>query len=60
MPGRSGGGILQAYVETPEMAERGLFRRGLRLIVSYVRMHPGPFLISVAGAVVFALAPRSA
>jgi ABC-type multidrug transport system fused ATPase/permease subunit len=34
----------------------GLFGRGLRLIVSYVRMHPGPFLISVAGAVLFAFA----
>ena len=32
----------------------GLFGRGLRLIVSYVRMHPKPFLISVAGAVLFA------
>jgi ABC-type multidrug transport system fused ATPase/permease subunit len=37
---------------TPE----GLFGRGLRLIASYVRMHPGPFLISVAGAVLFAFA----
>jgi ATP-binding cassette subfamily B protein len=34
----------------------GLFGRGLRLIVSYVRMHPGPFLVSVAGAIVFAFA----
>jgi ABC-type multidrug transport system fused ATPase/permease subunit len=34
----------------------GLFGRGLRLIVSYVRMHPGPFLVSVAGAVLFAFA----
>jgi ATP-binding cassette subfamily B protein len=37
-------------------APEGLFGRGLRLIVSYVRMHPGPFLISVAGAVLFAFA----
>ena len=37
---------------TPE----GLFGRGLRLIVSYVRMHPGPFSVSVAGAVLFAFA----
>ena len=29
------------------MAERGLFLRGLRLVVSYVKTHPGPFLISV-------------
>jgi ATP-binding cassette, subfamily B, bacterial len=33
----------------------GLFGRGLRLIVSYVRMHPGPFAASVAGAVLFAV-----
>ncbi|MBA3738090.1 MAG: hypothetical protein H0W97_05950, partial [Actinobacteria bacterium] len=34
----------------------GLFGRGLRLIVSYVRMHPGPFFVSVTGAIVFAFA----
>jgi ABC-type multidrug transport system fused ATPase/permease subunit len=39
-----------------QAAPQGLFGRGLRLIVSYVRMHPGPFLISVAGAVLFAFA----
>jgi ATP-binding cassette subfamily B protein len=33
-----------------------IFRRGFRLIVSYVRMHPKPFVASVAGAVVFAFA----
>jgi ABC-type multidrug transport system fused ATPase/permease subunit len=32
----------------------GLFGRGLRLIASYVRMHPGPFAASVTGAVLFA------
>jgi len=32
------------------MAERGLFLRGLRLVVSYVRTHPAPFLIAVAGS----------
>ena len=35
-------------------APEGLFGRGLRLILLYVRMHPRPFLISVAGAVLFA------
>jgi ATP-binding cassette, subfamily B, bacterial len=35
-------------------APEGIFGRGLRLIVSYVRMHPGPFAASVAGAVLFA------
>jgi ABC-type multidrug transport system fused ATPase/permease subunit len=44
----------------PESLDRaasdGLFGRGLRLIASYVRMHPGPFLVSVTGAVLFAFA----
>ncbi len=39
-----------------EAPPEGLFGRGLRLIWSYVRMHPGPFLISVAGSVLFAFA----
>lgn len=56
MPGKRGGGILQAYVETPEMAERGLFLRGMRLVASYVKVHPAPFLISLTGAFLFALA----
>jgi ABC-type multidrug transport system fused ATPase/permease subunit len=33
-----------------------LFSRGVRLIWSYIRTHPKPFAISVAGAFVFALA----
>jgi ABC-type multidrug transport system fused ATPase/permease subunit len=37
-------------------APEGLFGRGFRLIASYVRMHPRPFLISVVGAIVFAFA----
>jgi ATP-binding cassette, subfamily B, bacterial len=39
-----------------EPPPEGLFGRGLRLIWSYIRMHPGPFMISVAGAVLFAFA----
>ena len=39
-----------------DVAPEGLFGRGLRLIWSYIRMHPGPFSISVAGAVLFAFA----
>lgn len=35
---------------------RGLFTRGLRLVVSYIRAHPRPFLASVAGALLFAVA----
>jgi ABC-type multidrug transport system fused ATPase/permease subunit len=42
--------------EAAHAAPEGLFGRGLRLIVSYVRMHPRPFLVSVAGAVLFAFA----
>jgi ATP-binding cassette subfamily B protein len=34
---------------------RGLFRRGLGQIVSHVQMHPRPFLMSVLGALLFAL-----
>ena len=40
----------------PEVTPEGLFGRGLRLILSYIRMHPGPFSVSVAGAVLFAFA----
>jgi ABC-type multidrug transport system fused ATPase/permease subunit len=39
-----------------DVAPEELFRRGLRLIESYIRMHPGPFMVSVAGAVLFAFA----
>ncbi|MEP6973027.1 MAG: ABC transporter ATP-binding protein [Actinomycetota bacterium] len=38
------------------MAERGLFLRGTRLVLSYVKEHPAPFLISLVGALLFALA----
>jgi ATP-binding cassette subfamily B protein len=36
--------------------DRAIFRRGMRLVGSYVRMHPKPFAASVAGAVLFAFA----
>jgi ATP-binding cassette subfamily B protein len=36
--------------------DRAIFRRGMRLVWSYVRMHPKPFAASVAGAVLFAFA----
>ena len=42
--------------ERDRLDARGLFGRGLRLIVSYIRMHPKPFAISVAGAFLFAAA----
>jgi ATP-binding cassette, subfamily B, bacterial len=37
------------------IGSRGLFRRGLGQIASHVRMHPRPFLMSVLGALLFAL-----
>ncbi|MFN2489482.1 MAG: ABC transporter transmembrane domain-containing protein [Actinomycetota bacterium] len=37
-----------------DIAGRGLFLRGLRVIWSYVLTHPGPFSISVVGATVYA------
>jgi ATP-binding cassette, subfamily B, bacterial len=36
--------------------DRAIFRRGMRLVGSYVRMHPKPFAASVAGSVLFAVA----
>jgi ABC-type multidrug transport system fused ATPase/permease subunit len=36
--------------------DRAIFSRGMRLVVSYVRMHPKPFAAAVTGAVVFAFA----
>jgi ATP-binding cassette, subfamily B, bacterial len=41
---------------TTSAGDREIFRRGMRLIASYIRMHPKPFAASVAGAVVFAAA----
>ncbi len=38
------------------MVDRAIFRRGMRLVGSYIRMHPKPFAASVAGAVLFAFA----
>ena len=34
---------------------RDLFGRGVRLVVSYIRMHPRPFAIAVIGAFLFAI-----
>jgi ATP-binding cassette subfamily B protein len=38
-----------------ELDPRVLFRRGLRLIASYIRMHPRPFATAVVGAFLFAV-----
>ena len=34
---------------------RDLFGRGVRLVVSYIRMHPRPFAIAVFGAFLYAI-----
>ena len=36
--------------------DRAIFRRGMRLVASYVRMHPKPFTAALIGAVSFAVA----
>jgi ABC-type multidrug transport system fused ATPase/permease subunit len=36
-------------------ASRGMFLRGMRLVASYVRTHPGPFSVSLFGALLFAI-----
>jgi ATP-binding cassette, subfamily B, bacterial len=43
-------------VQRQAAEERGLFVRGMRLIGTYVKAHPRPFLISLAGALLFAIA----
>jgi ABC-type multidrug transport system fused ATPase/permease subunit len=40
---------------TPLPREPGLFGRGMRLVASYVRMHPRPFAASVTGALIYAI-----
>src|SRR5439155_22077205 len=49
------GGVATVTQETRGGEGRGLFIRGMRLVVAYVRMHPRPFLVSVAGSLVFAV-----
>jgi ATP-binding cassette, subfamily B, bacterial len=44
-----------ATVTAVDQRTHGLFWRGMALVVSYVRLHPRPFLASLAGAVVFAV-----
>ncbi|HYY08968.1 MAG TPA: ABC transporter ATP-binding protein [Actinomycetota bacterium] len=46
----------EAMLEAEAAAPGGLFGRGMRLVVSYIRMHPAPFLASVVGALLFAVA----
>ncbi len=42
-------------VKSPQ-EPKGLFTRGMRLVGSYIRLHPKPFWASVGGALLFALA----
>ncbi|MFN8233634.1 MAG: ABC transporter transmembrane domain-containing protein [Actinomycetota bacterium] len=47
---------MTATPETLQAArQRGMFLRGMRLVASYVRTHPGPFLISLFGALLYAI-----
>jgi ATP-binding cassette, subfamily B, bacterial len=46
---------VDATIERERAPGRGLFVRGMRLVATYVRMHPGPFAISVAGSILFAV-----
>ena len=47
---------MQRTTTTVPTVDRAIFSRGMRLVASYVRMHPKPFAASVAGAVLFAFA----
>jgi ATP-binding cassette subfamily B protein len=49
------GGMASVAQTTTGGEKRGLFARGMRLVVAYVRMHPKPFFISVAGSLLFAV-----
>jgi ATP-binding cassette, subfamily B, bacterial len=49
------GGMASVAQTTTGGEKRGLFVRGMRLVVAYVRMHPKPFFISVAGSLLFAV-----
>jgi ABC-type multidrug transport system fused ATPase/permease subunit len=46
---------MASAAQTTTDRQPGLFLRGMRLVVAYVRMHPKPFFISVAGSLLFAV-----
>ena len=46
---------MEEQIQT-QTQQRGLFSRGMRLIWSYVRAHPKPFMASVSGAFLYAVA----
>ena len=48
---------LQDAPTTEEIeSSRGLFASGMRLVISYIKLHPKPFFASLAGAILFAVA----
>ena len=48
-------GGMAVVTQSDVAPQRALFRRGMRLVTAYVRMHPRPFFISVAGSFLFAV-----
>ena len=42
-------------IEDQQLRQRGLFLRGMRLVWAYIKLHPKPFFVSVAGALLFAV-----
>jgi ATP-binding cassette, subfamily B, bacterial len=42
--------------QDPRLQRRGLFLRGLRIVLSYVATHPGPFALSVLGSAIYSIA----
>ena len=62
MPSRIMDGLMETAEDRtePALADEGegprdLFGRGVRLVVSYIRMHPRPFAIAVFGAFLYAI-----
>ncbi len=47
---------LQESTSPEAVTSGGLFRSGMRLVISYIKLHPKPFFVSLAGAFVFAIA----
>ena len=46
---------MDATLQGAAEPHRGLFAKGMRLVWAYIKLHPRPFLASVAGAVLFAV-----
>src|SRR5438093_8569845 len=49
------GGMASVAQTRTSRGQGSLFARGMRLVVAYVRMHPKPFFVSVAGSLLFAV-----